>query len=97
MDDRTDVPDSYNPLAALGQKLAMRGLTVDHMLHVADATGVSLTITCRPRPEDDGRLWVFTEADEPISEADGVHLDDAVLHVLGHLARRAERAREAAR
>ncbi|MFC7734085.1 hypothetical protein [Actinomadura keratinilytica] len=42
-------------------------------------------------------LWVFTEVGEPIAEVDGVHLDNAALHVLGHPARRAERAREAAR
>ncbi|GLZ16446.1 hypothetical protein Acsp04_66810 [Actinomadura sp. NBRC 104425] len=97
MDDRTGVPDSCAPLAALGRQLAMRGLAVEHKLRVADATGVSLTITCRPRPEDGGRLWVFTEAGEPIGGADGAHLDDAALHILGHLTRRAERAREAAR
>jgi hypothetical protein len=97
MDDRTGVPDSYAPLAALAQQLAMRGLAVAHMLHVEDATGVSVTVTCRSRPEDGGRLWFFTEDGEPISETGGVHEPDAVLHVLGRLARRAERVKEAAR
>ncbi|MFC7734109.1 hypothetical protein [Actinomadura keratinilytica] len=98
MDDRTGVPDSYDPLAALGRQLAVRGLTVTRMLHVEDATGVSLSITCREREEDGGRLWFFTEAGEPIGEADGEHEADAILHILGRLAQRAERrAEEAAR
>nr|PZN15123.1 MAG: hypothetical protein DIU75_20915 [Mycolicibacterium hassiacum] len=91
----------YDPLTALGRKLAMRGLTVTDTtdrLHVEDATGVSLAITCREREEDGGRLWFFTEAGEPIGEADGEHEADAVLHILGRLAQRAERrAEEAAR
>ncbi|MFC7731236.1 hypothetical protein [Actinomadura keratinilytica] len=70
----------------------MRGLTVTRMLHVEDVAGVSLTITCRPRPEDGGRLWFFTDDGAPVSEADGVHEADAILHILGCLARRAEEA-----
>ncbi|GLZ16119.1 hypothetical protein Acsp04_63540 [Actinomadura sp. NBRC 104425] len=88
----------YDPLAALGRKLAVQGLTVTTMLRVADAAGVWLTITCRPRPEDGGRLWFFTGAGEPISETGGGHERDAVLYILGRLARRAERlADEAAK
>ncbi|GLZ16150.1 hypothetical protein Acsp04_63850 [Actinomadura sp. NBRC 104425] len=89
----------YDPLAALGRKLALHGLTVAaHTLRVADAAGVWLTITCRPREEDGGRLWFFTGDGEPISETGGGHERDAVLYILGRLARRAERrAEEAAR
>jgi len=84
----------YDPLTALGRKLAVRGLTVTDTtdrLHVEDATGISVTITCRPREEDGGRLWFFTGDGEPISETGGGHERDAVLYILGHLARRAER------
>jgi hypothetical protein len=94
MDDRTaPEPYEYDPLAALGRQLAMRDLTIDHMLHVA-APDASATITCRPRPEDDDRLWFWLGA-EPLAEADPDHMDDAVLHVLGHLSERAARTAEA--
>ncbi|WP_131741642.1 hypothetical protein [Actinomadura roseirufa] len=37
------------------------------------------TITCKPRPDDGGRLWYFTSWQEPIAEAD--HVVDAALSV----------------
>jgi len=81
--------DEYDRLRALAAQLAMRGLTIDHMLHIA-APDASATITCRGRAEDGDRLWFFTGDGTPLAEADDEHLADAVLLVLGHLRRRAE-------
>ncbi|XVQ10402.1 hypothetical protein ACQP1W_49170 [Spirillospora sp. CA-255316] len=44
-------------------------------------------VTCRPRPEDFGRLWFWTSWGEPIAEAG--HIVDAALIIRGNLARRA--------
>jgi len=90
MNDRTGAPDSYDPLAALGRMLAMRGLTIDHMLHVA-GPDASATVTCRPRADDGGRMWFWLGA-EPLAEAGPDHLDDAALYVLGRLSERAARS-----
>jgi hypothetical protein len=94
MADRKSITDPLARLAAFlgGQGLKAepteRGLRVVNpeiagccSAHAAD------TITCRPRPEDGGRLWYWTSWGEPIAEAD--HIVDAALIIRGNLARRA--------
>ncbi|WP_131735724.1 hypothetical protein [Actinomadura roseirufa] len=41
------------------------------------------TITCRPRPDDGGRLWFFTSWGTPITEA--CHIIDAALTIASTL------------
>ncbi|GLZ14730.1 hypothetical protein Acsp04_49650 [Actinomadura sp. NBRC 104425] len=90
MDERAE---THDPLWPLSLRLAKRGLVVERG---ADGLCVAVegdpdardTITCRPRPEDGGRLWFWTSRGEPIAEADGRHTDDAALYVFAHLARR---------
>ncbi|GLZ11334.1 hypothetical protein Acsp04_15690 [Actinomadura sp. NBRC 104425] len=83
----------YDPLSALGTSLGADGLTVARTadgLQVTneDVPGATDTITCRPRPEDGGRLWFWTGRGEPLAEAD--HLRDAILYVRVHLRRCAD-------
>ena len=42
-------------------------------------------VSCRPRPDDGGRLWFFDGDGNPIAEAD--HLTDTVVHLGGTLRR----------
>lgn len=88
-----------NRLAALGAHLASRGFTIDltgrglrvrntniagccsEIAHAGD------TISCRPRPEDGGRLWFFTSWGEAIAEAD--RIIDATMFIRGYLSGRA--------
>jgi hypothetical protein len=65
-------------LAALAMHLATRGLDVDVtrdglLTRAPDRPGTAHPITCRPRPEDAGRLWFFVgTAETPIAEADQI-------------------------
>lgn len=95
MADRTT---SESRLAALGAHLGARGLIVnltarglyvqnpevsgccDAAKHPAD------TITCRPRPDDGGRMWFFTSWGAPIAEAD--RITEAALAVRSNLSGR---------
>ncbi|MGH3389302.1 MAG: hypothetical protein ACRDOO_10540 [Actinomadura sp.] len=76
-------------LAALAMHLGTRGLDVDVTLKglVArdpDRPCAVHTITCRPRPDDAGRLWFFTGTDTPIAEADRIF--EAAVAIRGLLA-----------
>ena len=89
-------------MAVLGAHLSAHGLKVDLTVdglkvtnpHVrgccAEVAHASDTITCRQRPEDSGRRWLFTSWREPIAPADDI--TDAVVYVLGYLTRRPEAA-----
>ncbi|MFA1545393.1 hypothetical protein [Actinomadura chokoriensis] len=66
-----------------GAELAAGELTV--IAPVSDGPRLSDVVTCRPRLEDDGRLWFFDHRGEPIAEADNV--TDAVVHLGGTLRR----------
>lgn len=90
MEDRTAPPYEYDPLSALGARLGMGDLTVTYTadgMHVVrnDDPEVWDKITCRPRAKDGGRMWYWTGRGEPIAEADGLHLEDAVLYVETYL------------
>jgi len=85
--------NEYDPLFALGASLGADGLKITYTagrFHVTDEDrpGAGDTITCRPRPDDGGRLWFFTGAGEPLAEA--AHLPDAILHLRAHLRRCAD-------
>ncbi|WP_125615451.1 hypothetical protein [Actinomadura sp. WAC 06369] len=92
----------HDPLAALGAYLGARRLEVEltaRGLRVRNPDGrgccdeapvPSVLITCRPRPDDSGRLWYWTSWNEPIAEAERVV--DATVLVLGRLAGREEGA-----
>ncbi|GLW64465.1 hypothetical protein Arub01_27090 [Actinomadura rubrobrunea] len=100
MDDRTGGLHSYDPLAALGVRLAARRLTVDYRadgLHVvnenvtgccAETAHPSDLITCRRRADDGGVPWFFTSWREPIAPAEQV--DDAAMYIYACLSRRPE-------
>ncbi|MGH3390556.1 MAG: hypothetical protein ACRDOO_16950 [Actinomadura sp.] len=75
------VPNGYSApvarLAALAMHLGTRGLDVDVTLEGLvtrdpDRPDTVRTITCRPRPDDAGRLWFFTGTGTPIAEADRI-------------------------
>ena len=86
----------YDRLRALAEQLSRSDVKLTGLLSVATEDAAD-TITCQPREDDGGRLWFFTGDGTPISEADDAHLDDAAILVLGHLARRAEHAKETVR
>jgi hypothetical protein len=87
-----------NPLAALGAHLGAHGFAVeltDRGLKVSnpevagccpEVAHASDTITCRPRPEDGGRLWFFSSWGQPLAEAD--RITDALIAVKINLAAR---------
>ncbi|TDB91491.1 hypothetical protein E1264_01480 [Actinomadura sp. KC216] len=82
-------------LAALGAHLSARRLEVElttRGLSVKnpDVPGccpevgrLSDVITCRPRVEDDARLWFYTSWNEPVAEAG--HITDAAVFIVGYL------------
>jgi hypothetical protein len=84
-----------NPLAALGAHLGSRGFKIDLNAHGLTVTNPKVpgcceqvahagdTITCRPRPDDGGRMWFFTSWGEPIAEAH--RITDAALFIRGVL------------
>jgi hypothetical protein len=86
-----------DPLAPLAGFLAGQGLKAeltDTGLKVVNpqiagccSAHAADMVSCRPRPEDGGRLWYWTSWGAPIAEAD--HIVDAALIIRGYLARRA--------
>ncbi|GAA4060883.1 hypothetical protein [Actinomadura miaoliensis] len=87
--------EQYDRLRALAEQLARAGVKTEAGVTVVAPTSVE-TITCREREEDGGKLWFFASDGTPIAQADDEHLDDAALHILGHLNQRAEKAEDAA-
>ncbi|MFF5262689.1 hypothetical protein ACFY4C_27475 [Actinomadura viridis] len=93
-------------LATLGTQLSIRGYEVkptEHGLRVTNpkmavccqgTPQATVTITCRPRPEDGGRLWFYTETGEPVAEAD--RITDAGVNIRGRIAERHHQVEESA-
>ncbi|MFD0902225.1 hypothetical protein [Actinomadura sediminis] len=99
MEHRTIPP---NPLATLGAHLGARRFEVELTacgLRVCnpdapgcgpEASPATVTITCRERSDDGGRMWFFGPGHEPVAEADQIM--NAVTWVLGRLVRRNAKA-----
>ena len=68
--------------AAFDVELTGQGLIVRDR----NRRGGVVTITCRRRSDDDGRLWFFASCGEPITEVD--RIPDAVIAINGFLAGR---------
>jgi hypothetical protein len=93
MGDRKSTADPLARLAAflggqgLKAEMTERGLkVVDPEIAGCCSAHAADMVTCRPRPEDGGRLWFWTSWGEPIAEAD--HIADAGLIIRTNLARR---------